>query len=134
MAKRIPLTAIQQQILALVVLKQRYEPLKDCFERLHTPSEMHLYAALVKTLESDAGMVAKAMTGSAALRASGLMKIDENYRSGLDLEPMDGLVEALMSENESEEALLRHFLVIALIFQRIKALIFNFPPATPRFR
>jgi len=113
MAKRIPLTAIQQQILALVVLKQRYEPLKDCFERLHTPSEMHLYAALAQTLGSDASTLGKAMAGSAALRASGLIKIDDNYRSGLDLEPMDGLVEALMSENESEDALLRHFLVPA---------------------
>jgi len=113
MAKRIPLTAIQQQILALVVLMQRYEPLKDCFERLHTPSEMHLYAALAQTLGSDASTLGKAMAGSAALRASGLIKIDANYRSGLDIEPMDGLVEALMSENESEDALLRHFLVPA---------------------
>ncbi|MDQ6992015.1 MAG: AAA family ATPase, partial [Mariprofundus sp.] len=113
MTKRIQLTAIQQKILALVVLKQRYEPLKGCFDRLHTPSEMHLYAGLAMMMESDASTVAKAMAGGAALRASGLIKIDDNYRSGLDLEPMDGLIEALMSENENEEALLRHFLVPA---------------------
>ncbi len=53
------------------------------------------------------------MSGSASLRASGLIKIDENYRSGLDLEPMDGLCEALMAENENEQALLSHFLVPA---------------------
>ncbi len=113
MAKRIPLTETQQQILALVVLKQRYEPLKDCFERLHTPSETHLYAGLAKILQTDPTTMAKAMAGSAALRGSGLIKLDENYRTGLDIEPMDGLVEALMSENENEEALLRHFLVPA---------------------
>jgi len=113
MASRIPLTAIQQQILALVVLKQRYEPLKGCFERLHTPSETQLYAGLAKTLRTEPSAIGKAMAGSAALRSSGLIKLDENYRSGLEIEPMDGLVEALMSENENEEALLRHFLVPA---------------------
>jgi len=113
MTKRIPLTAIQQQILALVVLKQRYEPLKDCFERMHTPTEMHMHAALAKTVQADPMVVAKAMASNAALRASGLVGLDENYRSGLDVEPMDGLVEALLSENENEEALLRHFLVPA---------------------
>ena len=113
MAKRIPLTMIQQQVLALIVLKQRYEPLKDCFGRLHTPSETHLYAGLAKILKTDPTTMAKAMAGSAALRSSGLIKLDENYRTGLEIEPMDGLVEALMSENENEEALLRHFLVPA---------------------
>ncbi len=54
MAGRIHLTAIQQQVLALVVLKNRYEPLKDCFERLHTPSESHLYAGMAKVMDVNA--------------------------------------------------------------------------------
>jgi len=113
MSKRIHLTAVQQQILSLVVLKGRYELLKDCFERMHTPSESHLYASLSKVIDVDVQAIAKAMAGNAALRASGLIKLDENYRSGLDLEPMDGLCEALMAENENEKALLSHFLVPA---------------------
>ncbi len=113
MARRIPLTAIQQQILALIILKQRYEPLNNCFGCLPTPSESHLYVGLAKTLQSDPSSIAQAMGLRAALRGSGLIKLDDNYRSGLDIEPMDGLVEALMSENENEEALLRHFLVPA---------------------
>jgi len=113
MAGRLHLTAVQQQVLALVVLKNRYEPLKDCFERLHTPSESHLYASLARVMDVDVQSISKAMAGKAALRASGLMKLDENYRSGLDMEPMDGLCEALMAENENEQALLSHFLVPA---------------------
>jgi len=113
MAKRIHLTGVQQQILALVVLKERYEVLKDCFERLHTPSESHFQSNLAKVLDVDVQSVSKAIAGNAALRASGLIKLDENYRTGLDLEPMDGLCEALMAENENEQALLSHFLVPA---------------------
>jgi len=113
LASRIPLSPIQQQILALIVLKQRYEPLKDCFQRLHTLCETHLYAGLAKTLQSEPSAICKAMSGSATLRGSGLIKQGDTYGSGLDIEPMDGLVEALMSENENEEALLRHFLVPA---------------------
>jgi len=113
MSKRINLSIIQQQILSLIVLKERYEPLKECFERLHTPGESHLYAGLAKIIGVDTQVISKAMAGKASLRASGLIKIDENYRSGLDLEPMDGLCEALLSENETEQELLSHFLVSA---------------------
>ncbi len=113
MSWHIPLNAVQGQILSLLVLKERYEPLKECFERLHTPSEALLYAGLARTLGVDPQSVATAMAGSAALRASGLVKIDECYRSGLELELMDGLYKALMAENEDEQALLSHFLVPA---------------------
>jgi len=113
MSKRIHLSAIQQQILSLVVLKERYEPLKECFENLHTPSEPHLYSSLAKIMGVDSEMISKSMSGHASLRASGLIKIDENYRSDLNLEPMDGLCEALLAENENEHALLSHFLVPA---------------------
>ena len=91
MAGRINLTAMQQQILALVVLKNCYEPLKDCFERVHTPSESHLYAGMARLMDVDVQSITKAMAGKAALRASGVVKIDENYRSGLEIEPRDGI-------------------------------------------
>jgi len=52
MSSRINLSYTQQQILSLIVLKERYEPLKDCFERLHTASESHLYSGLAKVIGS----------------------------------------------------------------------------------
>ncbi|MBL4775961.1 MAG: hypothetical protein JKY87_07925 [Mariprofundus sp.] len=87
MSSRIKLCPIQMQILALVVLKERYEPLKDCFENLHRPSESHLYSALSNIMGIDKACIAKAMFGRASLRAIGLLKIDNNYRSGLVHQP-----------------------------------------------
>ena len=114
MSNRMNLTSIQQQILSLVVLKERYEPLKSCFDRLHTPSESHLYSSISKVIGSVPLSISKAMSGNASLRSSGLIKkVDDNFRSLLTIEPMDGLCEALMTRNKNEQALLSHFLVPA---------------------
>ncbi len=113
MNRHINLSEIQQQILALVVLKERSRPLQKYFEQLHMPYESQLYFSLANILSVDARHIAKAMAGSAPLRASGLISMNINRRSGLSLEPMDGLCEALMSVNENEQELLSHFLAQA---------------------
>jgi len=113
MAIRMGLTDVQVQLLSFVVLKDRYEHMKGCFERLHKPSESRLTMSLANILEIDATDISKAMTGKSSLRERGLLKIDEDYRSGLNLEPMDGLCQALMAENANEQMLLSHFLVPA---------------------
>jgi hypothetical protein len=113
MTRHINLSKVQQQILAIVVLKERSRPLQKCFEQLHTPYESQLYSSLANILSVDALHIAKAMASSAPLRASGLISMNINRRSGLSLEPMDGLCEALMSVNENEQELLSHFLAQA---------------------
>ncbi|MDX8406476.1 MAG: AAA family ATPase, partial [Mariprofundus sp.] len=113
MAVRMNLSAVQQQVLSFVVLKGRYEPLNDCFDRMHKPGESHLLSALGNVLGIASVDIAKAMSGASSLRERTLLKFTQNHRSGLELEPMDGLCEALMAENEDEQQLLSHFLVPA---------------------
>ncbi len=60
--------------------------------------------------------IKKALSRSSPLRLSGLIKIEtENirHRGDMEIEPMDGLSEALLADNHDEKALLRHFLVPA---------------------
>ncbi|HKI59803.1 MAG TPA: ATP-binding protein, partial [Mariprofundaceae bacterium] len=113
MANRMGLTDVQMQLLSFVVLKNRYEHMNSCFESLHKPSEFHLSGSLAYILGIEAADISKALTGKSSLRERGLLKIVEDYRAGIDLEPMDGLCQALMAENANEQMLISHFLVPA---------------------
>jgi len=110
LAARLQLTEIQQQILSLVILKERYEELQDCFAFLHQPSETYMYANMAKVFAVDSHAIKRAMVGSGSLLRSGLLKFGEGYKSSIGLKPMEGLCDALMSENNDEGQLLRHFL------------------------
>jgi len=113
MAKRLPITPMEQQVLAFTVLRERYQQLQDCLNVIPIPTEARLYASLGHALDAPVDEMRKAFSRSAPLRASGLIKMEGCTRGNIGLEPMDGLCDALMADNQDEKDLLQHFLVPA---------------------
>jgi len=113
MAKRLSITPIEQQVLGFTVLRQRYGQLQDCLNIIPMPTESRLYATLGHAMDVPADDIRKALSRSAPLRASGLIKMESSHRGNMEIEPMDGLCEALLADNHDEKALLQHFLVPA---------------------
>jgi len=113
MAKRLSITPQQQQVLAVSVLKERYSPLDDCLGKMPMQTEALLYASLGHAIGIPTDAVKKSLSRKSPLRASGLIKVASNPRGYMELEPMDGLSEALLADNNNEKALMQHFLVSA---------------------
>jgi len=113
MAKRLSITPLQQQVLAFSVLKERYSPLDDCLGKMPMQTEALLYASLGHAIGIPTDAVKKSLARKSPLRTSGLIKVASNPRGYMELEPMDGLSEALLADNNDEKALMQHFLVSA---------------------
>jgi len=113
LAKRLSISPLQQQMLAFIILCERYGPLKDCLRIIPMPTEAPLYATLGHAMHAAPGEVKKSFSRTSPLRVSGLIKIRSNHGGNRELESMDGLSEALMADNSDEKSLLMHFLTPA---------------------
>lgn len=113
LANRITFTMAERRILAFAVLLNRFGVFDDVIDYIHATTESRFAATLSHMLDLPSGAVLTALSRSGVLLASGLIKIKEGYRKRVDLEPMDGLCDALLATETGEKALLRHFLVRA---------------------
>ncbi|MDQ6965618.1 MAG: hypothetical protein Q9M23_01690, partial [Mariprofundaceae bacterium] len=73
LSRRVAITPLQQQVLALTVLSERYEPMKTCLGNMPMATEPQLNASLGHALEASAQDVKTALARSSPLRASGLI-------------------------------------------------------------
>jgi len=110
LARRIHLNVGECHILAFAILLKRFDMFDDAIDYVHATTEGRLVSSLSHILDLPADSIRKALSRSSALFTTGLIKMDEGYKKRIDLEPMDGLCDALLATETSEEALLSHFL------------------------
>ncbi len=112
LSRHVRLTRAQQQVLAFAVLSDRCGAMRDCLNKLSITSESGFRAMLALALDLPPAEVKEALAASGTLRASRLLRLEiDRHDMGMTL--MDGLAEALLADNENEQALIRHFLVPA---------------------
>src|SRR5438876_11593118 len=102
----VSLTPEEKDILAFVVVAERYEPLEELLESADRLSDQRLAKLLSTALRLDPNAVRDALLPEGRLRSSGLMTLDNGvtaFREKIALLP--GLPNALLSEHEGAESL-----------------------------
>ncbi|RME33716.1 MAG: AAA family ATPase, partial [Deltaproteobacteria bacterium] len=111
LAKHLMLSEVQQKILELAVTMEVCEPLSDCLNLAKVVQESRFHALLGLALNVPRLSIREALSRDGALRKTGLIKLEIEFKERLSMEVMDGLRDAMLVEHAGEEDLMQHFLV-----------------------
>jgi len=113
LAERVSLSAVERELLAFAVLRERCEALVDCLRLIPRRSEPQFVSLLAKATGVSMEEMRAPLSRTATLLQSGMIKFETNSRGSITLCAPDQLIRALMAHNDDVHALLRHFLVPA---------------------
>jgi len=113
LARRVELSTLQQEILRFALLVENSSPWGDLFRFISVETEQLFLRLLSCMLDVKLQDIKEAVSKKSFLRQSGMITLDKrDYEDG-KIGIMDQLEHALLAENDTEEALLSHFLLQA---------------------